>query len=148
MAEHDLEKSFMYWAGRASHLFSVSFNNELSNTGLTYRQAQILICLSARGELAQNELAAQMQIEPPTLVGILDRMERDGLIKRMPSPADRRKKIISATKKSASKLKLFSEIGIRIEKQAAENLSRSQIDTVREILKIICTNLGAKKGGR
>lgn len=146
MTEHDLEKSFMYWAGLASHLFSVSFNNELSGTGLTYRQAQILICLNAQGELAQNELAAHMQIEPPTLVGILDRMERDGLIKRLPSPGDRRKKIVSSTEKSDSRLKLFTDIGIGIEKQAAENLSKSQVDTVKEILKVICKNLGSKKG--
>ena len=32
------------------------------------------------GELSQTELAAKMMVEPPTLVGILDRMERDGWI--------------------------------------------------------------------
>ena len=145
MAGTNLENSFMYWVGLASRLFSVSFNNELAGTGLTYRQAQVLVCLQTRGELAQNELASELQIEPPTVVRILDRMERDGLIKRLPSPDDRRKKIIRPTKKAASKQQLFVEIGVHIEKQAAENLSQSQLDTLRETLKIICRNIGSEK---
>ncbi len=142
MTEHDFEKSFMLWVRLASHLFSVSFNNELSGTGITLRQAQVLSCLELRGELAQNEIAAQLQIEPPTIARILDRMERDGWIKRLPSPQDRRKKIIRPTKKVASKWKLIMECGSRIEKQAAANLSQSQLNTLKELLRIVCKNLG------
>ena len=111
MAEHDIEKSFMYWAGLASRMFSVYFNNELSGTGLTYRQAQVLICLDVLGDLAQTELAAQLEIEPPTLVRILDRMEKAGLIRRLPSPKDRRKKIIRALKKQFPSVSYYSNRG-------------------------------------
>lgn len=146
MIEHDFEKSFMLWVRLASHLFSVSFNNELSGTGITLRQAQVLSCLEMKGELAQNEIAAQLQIEPPTIVRILDRMERDGWIERLPSPLDRRKKIIRPTKKAASKWDIIIECGRRIEKQAAANLSQSQLDTMKELLRIVCKNLGSEKG--
>ena len=142
MVEHELEKSFMYWVGLASHLFAVSFNSELSGTGLTYRQAQVLICLEAQGEMTQNELAAQLQIKPPTIVPILDRMEKDGWIKRLSSAKDRRKKIVQQTKKAASARKMFIEIGMRIEKQASKNINKSQLNTMRELLKGICKNLG------
>lgn len=146
MAKHDFEKSFMLWVRLASHLFSVSFNNELSGTGITLRQAQVLSCLEMKGELAQNEIAAQLQIEPPTIVRILDRMERDGWIERLPSPQDRRKKIIRATKKAASKWNIIVECGCRIEKKAAANLSQSQLDTMKDLLRIVCNNLGSEKG--
>ena len=145
MIENDFEKSFMLWVRLASHLFSASFNSELSGTGITLRQAQVLYCIESQGELAQNELAEQLLIEPPTIVRILDRMERDGWIKRLPSPQDRRKKLIRPTKKAASRWKTIMECGSRIEKQAAQNLDQSQLDTVKDILKIVCKNLGSEK---
>jgi MarR family transcriptional regulator for hemolysin len=148
MELHDFEKSLMYLIGLAGHLFAVSFNNELSGTGITLRQARVLSCLEIRGELAQNELAALLQIEPPTVARVLDRMERDGWIKRLSSPQDRRKKIIRSTKKAASKLKLIVEYGSRIEKHAVANLSKSQLDTMKELLKVVCKNLGLEKCNR
>lgn len=44
--------------------------------------------------LAQVELACLLGIEGPTLVRLLDQMEAAGLIRRTPSEADRRRKII------------------------------------------------------
>ena len=146
MIEHDFEKSFMLWVRLASHLFSVSFNNELSGTGITLRQAQVLYCLESRGKLAQNELATQLQIEPPTIARVLDRMERDGWIKRLPSPQDRRKKIIHPTKKVDSVWKSIIKCGRRIEKQATANLSHSQLDAAKEVLKVVSKNIGFEKG--
>ena len=145
MIENDFEKSFMLWVRLASHLFSVSFNNELSGTGITLRQAQVLYCLKSRGELAQNELAAQLQIEPPTIARVLDRMERDGWIKRLPSPQDRRKKIIHPTKKVDAVWKTIIKCGSRIERQATANLSQSQLDVVKEVLRVVAKNLGFEK---
>src|SRR5438309_9594861 len=67
--------------------------------GITVAQSKVLGWLSHDGELSQAELAERMRIEPPTLAGILDRMERDGWIERRPAPADRRRKVIRPTKK-------------------------------------------------
>ena len=145
MTDQEFEKSIMLWVRLASHLFSISFNNELSGTGITLSQAQVLYCLESQGELAQNELAAQLQIEPPTIARILDRMERDGWIKRLPSPHDRRKKLIRPTKKAASRWKTILECGSRIEKQATADLNQSQMDAAKEILKVVCKNLGSDK---
>ena len=64
----------------------------------------MLACLALSGELAQNELAMQLRIEPSTLVRVLDRMERDGWIVRRPSPQDRRKNIIHPTEKVTAQM--------------------------------------------
>ena len=94
MLEYDFENSVGYWICQASQIFQRAFNEELAPQGVTFRQAQVLGCLALEGRLSQTDLAERMRIEPPTLVGILDRMERDGWIRRGGDTTDRRRKLI------------------------------------------------------
>src|SRR6185369_10167158 len=97
MLEYDFENSVGYWVCQAAHAFQRAFNEELAPEGVTFRQAQVLGCLALEGRLSQTDLAERMRIEPPTLVGILDRMERDGWIRRSGDTTDRRRKLVEAT---------------------------------------------------
>jgi MarR family transcriptional regulator for hemolysin len=85
--DYDFENSAGFWIMTASHDYERAFNDELAPEGITLRQCQVLGFLALAGPLAQNELAERMRIEPPTLVGILDRMERDGWIEGRPARA-------------------------------------------------------------
>jgi MarR family transcriptional regulator for hemolysin len=46
---------------------------------------------------SQRELADLLGIEGPSVVSMLDRLERDGLVRRAPSPLDRRVKLAQLT---------------------------------------------------
>ena len=94
LQEYDFDHSIGYWIMLASQAYQKALNNEFAPHGITFRQSQVLGWLALEGELSQAELAARMLIEPPTLVGVLDRMERDGLISRIASSVDRRCKLI------------------------------------------------------
>ena len=96
LQEYDFDQSVGYWIMLTSQAYQKALNNELAPHGITFRQSQVLAWLALKGELSQADLAAHMLIEPPTLVGVLDRMERDGLISRVASPLDRRCKLIRA----------------------------------------------------
>src|SRR6185295_6408164 len=93
---YDFEQSVGCWLTRTSQAYERALNNELAPAGITFRQVQVLGWLAYQEELSQSELADRMHVEPPTLVGILDRMERDGWISRHDCPTDRRKKLIHA----------------------------------------------------
>ncbi|MCK4621628.1 MAG: MarR family transcriptional regulator [Desulfuromonadales bacterium] len=144
MIKYDFEKSVSFWVGLTSHLFETALNNELAGTGITLRQVQVLACLAPYGELAQNELAMQLRIEPSTLVRILDRMERDGWIERCESPQDRRKKIVRPTEKVTTQWEKIVECGERMERRATAGLDPAQLDTLKETLAAIRRNLGAE----
>lgn len=71
----------------------------LKETGLTLPQ---VLCLRALGEMeggqaTQVELSRALQLTQPTVTGIIDRLERAGLVKRERSTADRRKIGVSLT---------------------------------------------------
>lgn len=141
MIKYDFERSISYWVGLTSTLFEISLNNELADSGITLRQVQVLACLALKGEVTQSELAAMLRIEPPTLVRILDRMERDYWVERCPSPDDRRKKIIRTTEKVNSHWKHIVQCGERVQDKAMKGLSKTQIDNLNETLAIMRENL-------
>jgi MarR family transcriptional regulator for hemolysin len=76
-------------------------DQRLRPLGLSQGKWRTLINLSYGGDkLTQKELAERMGIEEPTLVGLLNRLEDDGWIKRQESPNDRRCKIVHLQRRS------------------------------------------------
>src|SRR5262245_34150346 len=136
MALHfDLQDSIGYWLTLATQAYHRAVSDELEPHGITYRQSMVLGWLALEGELSQAELAARMMVEPPTLVGILDRMERDGWISRHGCPGDRRKKIIRVTAAAEPVWDKIVECAGRVRNQAAEGLSDSQLATLKKLLR-------------
>ena len=57
----------------------------------------IAMIAKAKEPLSQRALADLLGIEGPSVVSMLDRLERDGLVRREPSPLDRRVKLAHLT---------------------------------------------------
>lgn len=58
--------------------------------GLTNSGMSVLLALHARGDLSHGELALLCFVKPPTLTGIVDTLERSGLVERRRDGTDRR----------------------------------------------------------
>ena len=65
--------------------------------GVTPAQARIVMKLHFQGPLSQQDLASRTDVEPSTLVGTLDIMEREGLATREANPQDRRAHLVRLT---------------------------------------------------
>ncbi len=141
MLEYDFENSPGFWIMAAAHELSRAFNDQLQQHGITRRQWEVLGLISCLGEISQSEVADRLGIEAPTLVGVLDRMERDGWIERVPNPEDRRKKLIRPTDRVEPVWAQMVDCGLRVRRQAAQGLERDQLDQLREILGVIRKNL-------
>ncbi|MGI9087228.1 MAG: MarR family winged helix-turn-helix transcriptional regulator [Chthoniobacterales bacterium] len=85
-------------------------DQRLRPLGLSQGKWRTLMNLSRGGDkLTQKEIADRMGIEEPTLVGLLNRLESDGWIKRRESPDDRRCKIVHLQRRSKTVLaEMFS----------------------------------------
>ena len=82
---------------KTSRRMRTLFNARVSERGLTYPRARALAELARHPLPTQTELACQLQLESATVVRLLDGMERLDLIERLPSPGDRRAKIVRLT---------------------------------------------------
>src|SRR5262252_3026828 len=133
MLEYDFENSVGYWICQSSNVFQRAFNEELAPQGVTFRQAQVLGCLALEGRLSQTDLAERMRIEPPTLVGILDRMERDGWIRRDGDKEDRRRKFVQPT--AAAKPIWTKIVGVakRLRARAARGMTATQLAQLKKL---------------
>lgn len=141
MLNYDFDESIGYWLTVTTQRYHRAFNDELEPYGITFRQSQVLCWLALDGDLSQAELAAKMMIEPPTLVGILDRMERDGLIVRRVCTTDRRRKLISATGKSKPVWEKIVICAKRIRARATAGMSDRQQATLKKLLGRVHENL-------
>jgi MarR family transcriptional regulator for hemolysin len=137
----NFEDSIGYWLTLTTQAYHRAVFDELEPHGITYRQSMVLGWLALEGELSQTELAAKMMVEPPTLVGILDRMERDGWISRHNCPCDRRKKLIRANPAAEPVWEKIVECAARVRAQATAGLSERQLATLKKLLLRVRHNL-------
>jgi MarR family transcriptional regulator for hemolysin len=144
MLHHDLEESVGYWLTLTTQAYHRAVIEELAPRGITYRQSMVLGWLALEGEHSQTELAAKMMVEPPTLVGILDRMERDGWITRHGCPHDRRKNLIRANPSAEPVWEKILECGAKVRAQATAGFSGRELDTLKQLLRRVRENLVTK----
>lgn len=143
MLRYDFENSVGHRVIQAAHLIERAVNAELAPHGITYPQCQVLGWLAHDGELNQCELAARMRIEPPTLAGILDRMEKRGWVERVPSATDRRKKIVRPGETARPVWNTIVQCAHAVRARAVRGLSPEQIRVLFETLDAIQHNLSA-----
>jgi DNA-binding MarR family transcriptional regulator len=60
------------------------------DVGLTLPQLVVLLCVRDLGEVTSRAVSVEANLSPPTVVGILDKLEVKGLIERYRSKVDRR----------------------------------------------------------
>ena len=141
MLQFDFDESLGYWICATSHAFRRALNAELAKEGITYRQWEVLARLALKGDLSQTELADCLGIEAPTLVGILDRMQRDGWLERTCCPEDRRRNQIRATEKAEAVWARMVECAHRVRERARQGLTEEQIDGLRFVCNRMRENL-------
>lgn len=147
MLDYDFQNSVGHWICSAARLVERSMNTELEPEGITFRQCQVLAWLSRDGALPQIELAERMNIEPATLVSVLDRMERDGWIERTACPDDRRRKIIRPLAKAEPAWEKIVACARRVRSRASQGLSGDEQRTLKRLLSIVESNLSRPERG-
>ena len=147
MLDYDFENSVGYWVFATAHALSCAMNEELAAHGITSRQWEVLACISHDGELSQSELAERMHIKAPTLVGVLDRMERDGWIVRVTDDNDRRRKLIRPTPHRRRSGHAWWPVAWPLPR-ATHGLNEEELRVLRETLKTMCENMHALVSGR
>ena len=65
-------------------------NRKLRAAGISAEQAHVLLILEATGPLTIGQLQKQLALSSATLTGAIDRLELQELVRRVPSPTDRR----------------------------------------------------------
>ncbi|UWQ08391.1 MarR family winged helix-turn-helix transcriptional regulator [Aliiroseovarius crassostreae] len=79
-----------YLANHLARLFAKALQHRIRDLGLSVGQFPILLELWAQDGQSQKELVQKLDLEQATVANTLNRMERDGLLRRMKDPSDGR----------------------------------------------------------
>ncbi len=98
--------------------------------GLTGPQLTVVKLLEAVGDLSLSQLSERIRAQNSTVTGIVDRMEREGLVVRSRSKTDRRVIHIKLTPKGASLAREVPIEPIAILRRALEQLDPGEVRTL------------------
>jgi DNA-binding MarR family transcriptional regulator len=82
---------------RVTHRLLAELDHRLEPMGLTAGEVNVLACLREGEPRALRDLVEATGQRPSTLTGVLDRLERRGLVARQPHPTDRRASQVAPT---------------------------------------------------
>jgi len=95
--ETEFSKHLGYYIQELSRKMSIILNNRLQETGLTFSQFRAINCLWKKGALTQKEIHEIIFVQPSTLTGIIDILEKKGFVVRRVDENDARIKRIDLT---------------------------------------------------
>lgn len=126
---------------KVSRKIRTAFNQQVIEHGLTYPRARALLRLARKQNMTQAELAYELELEPATMVRLLDRMEENGLIERHADARDRRVKLIVLTRKGEEQAELVQRIGENLRRQVYTDIDVEELRAGVALLDRIAANV-------
>ena len=120
---------------RARELTMGYFRPMLNEHGLTEQQWRVIRVLQEYGELEFHKLSRIALIQPPSLTGILTRLERADLVRRTRSRSDQRRLHLSLTPEGRRRFETVSGQAEQRYGQIERQLGRSRLKSLMKILR-------------
>ena len=115
-------------------------NNSYGLTGMQFAIVSYLAKESAERDVFQKDLEQKFDIRKSTVTGILNTMERDGLLLRETVPYDARLRKMILTDKALQAKKNTEQVIDSVEGQLSKGLTEEEITTFLSILEKISKN--------
>ena len=110
-------------------------------------QGKILFVLWQKDKITQKELANEIGLAKNTITVMLEKMEKNNLIRRITDENDKRKSLVILTDYAKSLKKSFDEISDEMLKKVYKGFSEEEIDKYEGYLHRIIRNLEEKEEG-
>jgi DNA-binding MarR family transcriptional regulator len=84
---------------RVQQILLSAVDGALRPHGLTFAryEALVLLTFARNGRLPMRMMGERLQLHPTSVTNIVDRLQADGLVRRMPHPTDRRATLVEIT---------------------------------------------------
>lgn len=135
------EKTIGYIVHEVARAFRRRFEDEARAHGLTLPQWRALVVIDQEAAITQVALAGCIDTDPMTVSGILDRLEKRGLIERYPHPTDSRAKLSRLTPEGADLVLAARDLGRQLYTRSIAGVEDSHIDLIFSGLSQIRDNL-------
>ena len=110
------------------------FMETFSDLDLTQKQVSVLWLVSDNPGVAQTDLAQRLRMDRATTMGIINRLQARGFLRRGPSPQDRRRKTLYLTEKGDQVLSHAREAIWEHEKWLTSRFTKKEVQTLMSLL--------------
>ncbi|MBN9306010.1 MAG: hypothetical protein BGO82_00735 [Devosia sp. 67-54] len=135
------EKSIGFLVHEVARLFRRRFEDEARIHGVTLPQWRALVEIHKNEGISQVSLAGCIDTDPMTLSGILDRLEKRGLVERYPDPNDSRAKLARLSEEGGALVRTARHVGRELYENALAGLDEAQRAEIAAGLICIRNNL-------
>src|SRR5438876_12011646 len=114
--------------------------------GLSEGRLHVLFRLATAPDhrLPLGELADQLEVTPRNITGLIDHLERDGLVERIDDPADRRLTYARLTAAGGRRIDGMRAQGLEWQLKIAAGLSTEELDQLRHACLQLIENMTGK----
>lgn len=130
----DIEKSVGFLLAKAYQRACLIFKEEFEGYDLTSQQFGLLGFLWQEDGITQAELSAKSQIDRTTMGGLIDRLEKEGLVVRRSHPEDRRAYRICLTEKGKALEPELTPLAFNAQGKFIAKLDPQEVETLKSLL--------------
>src|ERR1700754_4195930 len=120
-----LDLSFLL--SHASHVLATRMAAAFGEIGITPREYCVL-AHAMGGQYTQIELAKLADLDKTTMLNTMDYLERAGYARRVPSPSDRRARLITVTPAGAALVSAGHDVADRVHQEVLDALPPASRD--------------------
>lgn len=133
----ELKECINFLLTTAQHNVFQYLSQQLAPYDITPSQYGVLNCLWGKEYNTPKQIAEALCLETSTVSGVLDRMQKKGLLDRIINTEDRREVRVMATEKGKALeepvLKIIEEVNV----EALKNLNLKQQTCLKEYLEVV-----------
>ena len=127
--------------GDVSRMLRTVYDRRVEPLGLTRAQWRVMARISRNEGCTQTELAAELEIEKPTLGRLIDRLQANDWVERRADENDARTKRVFLTPRAQPVLKEMYSLADDVLDAAFSGLTRDQADQLLQSLLHVKSNL-------
>jgi MarR family transcriptional regulator, transcriptional regulator for hemolysin len=116
--------------------------------GMTRAQWSVLARLERQEGMTQAEMAEALEIQPISLVRLIDRLHSHGLVERRPHPSDRRANRLYLTDKGRATFAQLIPLGREVAGEVLADLDEEDVADLLQKLLLIRSNIRQAVGKR
>lgn len=142
MQKYDFQNNIGFIVNKTAKAFVKALDLELrEKVGVTVGQWKVMVMLVNQDGLSQKEIAERLGLEGPTLIPIIDKMEKDELVVRKIDPYDRRNNRIYRTEKANELWNAMVKCAAKIRQVSLKDIPEENINITKNVLENVYQNL-------
>lgn len=141
MKRKELRREILFEMSDVARAMRTYIDQRARAHGMTRAQWSVLSRIERQEGLNQAELAEVLEIQPISLVRLIDRLCQQGLVERRAHATDRRVNLLHLTGAGRDRLQAMSPLGREISLEAMQGLSDGDVAALLETFVRIKANI-------